>query len=160
MRTIFIVVSSIAALLFEELNNRIEILSKESLVSLGWIRQQELSDRLEDWKNQYDLVCRFVEQSNRCFGFLLLMITGNDFATCIFEFNNILENLDLKGSIIYIVRDKRFYRAMDVVYDSGSLVHMRSDPIKTCQFLHPILRFLIILVVAHSVGKNVFIFTK
>ena len=168
VRTTFIVFTSTASLLFEELDSRIENMAKQ----LADIDHEEhiSSAKLENWKDQYDMVCRFVEQINRVFGFFLLIITCHDFATCILDFSNILQHLDFKGLVEKIMIDAEaiFHtgidvmwmnlRSMDIIsnlHNDGKPKQLQSDPIKTCQFIHPLLRFLVILVASHMVGTKV-----
>ena len=86
VRTTFIIVSSTAALLFEELNQRVEDLAKKAVVDFN---EEKISKDLEEWKVHYDLVIVLVEIINRCFGTSLLLACAVDFAVAIIEFQNI-----------------------------------------------------------------------
>ena len=154
VRTTFIVLVLIAGLLFDTLGNYLENNTEIFLNNSNTM----MSVELENWKNQYDLVCRFVEQINRVFGFFLLMITGHDFATCIFDFNNILEHLDLKDNLnVFQAYDQHLsHEHIFFNTESESFISMKVSPLRTCQFLHPIARFLFILVASHSVGVKVY----
>ena len=148
VRIFFVAIASIVCLLFEELEHKIENMAIKS----------DIDDvELNELRNQYDLVCQLIEQINRCFGFFLLLITGHDFATSIFDFSNILDLKCLKiGKIWQTNTFKRYgFRSVDSVLENGIYVELKSDPIKNCQFWHPILRYLILLVASHNVGIKV-----
>ena len=170
VRTAFIVFASTASCLFDNLESEITSIMAQKRITDKNIDNE--SAKLENWKNQYDLVCRFVEQINRVFGFFLLIISIHDFANCILDFANILQHLDLKESLREILahadniaRSSRreleiSKNSIDIIRDpyhiyDDTFIHMKSDPIKTCQFLHPLVRFLLLLVVSHSVGVKV-----
>ena len=162
VRTTFIVLASIASLLFDQLAEETEQMAKK-LATSNELDQTEISIEIEDWKNRYHLVSRFVEKINRCFGLLILIITGHDFATSIFDFANILQHLDLKEALKNLLHDEassdNILKSIDIILISGSSTHnkkdMKVDPIKTFQFVHPILRFLVIVATSHSVGSKV-----
>ena len=163
VRTTFIVLTSIASLLFDQLAEETEQMAEKLATSNEQV-QTEISIELEDWKNKYHLVSRFVEQINQCFGLFLLIITGHDFATAIFDFANILQHLDLKKALQNIDHHQKMFdtihKSVDIITNhedslTDSTIHMKSDPIKTFQFVHPIFRFLVILVISHSVGSKV-----
>ena len=187
IRTTFIVVTSTTALLFEELDIRIEKMA----IRLGSevdSDEQEKMVQLNEWRCHYDLLCQLVELINHSFGFILLIITGHDFAIAILDFYRILENLDVakgwqkeylnsydvwntkknKFTELAVVREKK---TSDYVrnrhngeyvknshgnyeYHDNELL-MRSDPIRTCKFVHPLLRFLLILVTSNNLGSKV-----
>ena len=166
VRITFIVFASTASLLFDKLDNKIEEMAKMT------DDDEKLSLELDGWKNQYDLACRFVEKINQCFALSLLIITGNDFATCIFDFANILQHLDLKKSLQEMMdqfnhiahsigsETTALHDSMDIIRNpynefTKPFLHVKSNPIKTCQFWHPMLRFLVILVASHMVGTKV-----
>ena len=75
------------ALLHEELNDRSNALDEDCCVPSCTIYR---SSKLEDWRLHYDLVCRFVDMINGCFGPILLLQTAIGFAWPIFEFTQIL----------------------------------------------------------------------
>ena len=162
VRTTFIVLASIASLLFDQLAKETEQMAEKLATSIHHV-ETEISIELEDWKDNYHLVCRFVEQINQCFGIFLLIITGHDFATGIFDFANILQHLDLKDALKNIFQSDmisdNILESIDIVPIPGDFsshfLQMKSDPIRTFQFFHPIFRFLVILVTSHSVGLKV-----
>lgn len=65
---VFLVMVSIATLLFEELGDRIEGLARSS---------SHLSLSLNQWKRHYHLVCLYVESINKMFGLILLITVGH-----------------------------------------------------------------------------------
>ena len=166
VRTTFIVLASIASLFFYQLAEETEKMAKK-LATSNELVQTEISIEIEDWKNKYHLVSRFVEKINRCFGIFLLIITGHDFATGIFDFANILQKLDLKNALKKYLNHPNFWndiiKSLDIIPNPKARlsnqreerIQMKIDPIRTFQFVHPILRFLVILATAHSVGSKV-----
>ena len=125
-----------------------------------------LSKELNEWRSHYDLICELVQHINRCFGFYLLLITGHDFATSIFEFNHILDHIGVsKGQhtdFKSLTNHYKGYHSVDYVLktkenDSNpqEIFIFQSDPIITFQFAHPVLRFLVILVTSHNLGSKV-----
>ena len=88
VRITFFVMTSTAALLFEELDERVEKLAQKCANNSK--NSSEITADLHQWKIHYDLVCRFTESINICFGPSLLLICGIDFAIPIIEFQDIL----------------------------------------------------------------------
>ena len=169
VRTTFIVFAFTAALLFDELNQEIDNIVQKT-VDFSDYYKERMSEELETFKNQYDLVCRFVEQINQFFSLTLLIITGIDFATSILDFNNILEHLNLKNSLPKnYVSDNQIYFYVfngsiskydttdDVFFNTitASFFKMKTNPIRTFQFFHPILRWLVILIASNMVESKV-----
>jgi len=68
---------SIAWLLLSELNQRLEKLTKKARNNI------DISTNLDNWRQHHDLVCRLVDEINRHFGPVLLVIL---FHTCIVSF--------------------------------------------------------------------------
>ena len=159
IRTTLIVLTSTAALLFQELDDRIEKIAKKSENVLE-DDCANLSTELDEWRSHYDLLCELVQLINRCFGFSLLLITGHDFATSIFEFSNILDHIGVSKShhtdFNSLTNHYAEYHSVDFVLDKDSKPFLfKSDPIKTFQFAHPVLRFLVILVTSHNLNSKV-----
>ena len=173
IRTTFIVFTSTTALLFETVNERIEKIAKKALIDKEYSRQ-EIAFEMDELRCQYDLVCQLVEQVNRSFGFVLLIITGHDFATSIIDFGNILDYLEVGKtwlkSFAGRIEEIDFYYDTTFDHDFRSFgwtdsfrdfiygfhkYYLRSDPFKTFQFAHPVLRFLLLLVVSHRVRSKV-----
>ena len=158
VRTTFIALTSTTALLFQELDDRIEKIAKKSENVLE-DDCANLSTELDEWRSHYDLLCKLVKLMNRCFGFSLLLITGHDFATSIFEFNNILDHVGVsKGLHTDFENLNNYYQrysSIDYVLNGNILFFFKSDPIKTLQFVHPLLRFLAILITSHNVNSKV-----
>ena len=127
IRTTFVVMTSVAALLFEELDGRLEALAEKSNADVV-DNVQQISQNLAKWKSQYDLVIRFIEKINRTFGLVLLLTCAIDFAVPIVEFNSVLSELT-------------YNNGRDVKYNF--------------QFAHLILRFLVILIASHRVESKV-----
>ena len=57
-----------------------------------------MKTRLIKWRRQYGLICEFVDQINRCFGFILLIFVAEQFVICITYSFSIL--LDLQKDIV------------------------------------------------------------
>ena len=159
IRTIFVVLTSTAALLFKELDERMEKIAKQSETDPNPDRFQYQSTKLNEWRRHYDLICKLVELINRCFGFCLLLITTHDFATSIYDFSNLLDligvskdHTDFKN----LPNKWEKYQSVDFVLElNGNSVIFKSDPIKTFQFAHPVLRYFTILVSSYNVGSKV-----
>ena len=162
IRTCFVVFTTTAALLFDELDKRIEEMATKSADC------EEMMGQMNDWRSHYDLVCQLVEQINRSFGLVLLLITGHDFATAIMDFSNILNHLNVGNDWQKVVpiqghlMNNKFQAVDTVSYavrknniTTFEQLKMTSDPIKTFQFAHPILRFLLLLVTSNRVGAKV-----
>ena len=157
VRTTFIAFTSTAALLFQELDDRIEEIAKKSEI-VSDENCATLSSELDEWRSHYDLLCELVQLINRCFGFSLLLITGHDFATSIFEFNNILDHIGVsKGQHTDFNSLTNHWRGyIDYVLDKDDKLFLfKSDAIKSCQFAHPVLRFFVILVTSHNLNSKV-----
>ena len=87
VRTTFVAMVSTATLIIEELEERADEL--EEKLSTDPFNEQQQSNNLDEWKCQYDLVVRFIDQINRCFGIVLLLISATDFIIPVLEFKNI-----------------------------------------------------------------------
>ena len=57
-------------------------------------------------------------------------------------YNNKLQSIDV---LRIVDHSKRMFVA----------IHLKSDAIKTCKFLHPVLRFFLLVVISHRVGAKV-----
>ena len=164
IRTTFIVFTLIAGLLFEALDERIEKVINKSAIDQEYY-QLGMVKELDEFRSHYDLLCQWVEQINRSFGFVLLIITGHDFATAIMNFSNILDHLEIGQSFLkdMDLRVEGFtippkYEWTDYFFDplfEAKFIFLRSNPFKTCQFAHPVFRFLLLLVTSHRVGSKV-----
>ena len=86
VRTTFFVLTSVATLLFEELDGRLEELASQSNAESN---VQEISRHVRKWQMDYDLVVQLTEQINSVFGFILLVTCAIDFAVPIIEFSNV-----------------------------------------------------------------------
>ena len=132
--------------------------------------QQEITKQLDDLRRHYDLACQLVEQINRSFGFVLLLITVHDFSTCIMDFSNLLDHFGVGKRWQKNVEEDRlkqnYFQSIDIVRfkniannnesDTTEFIKMKSDPIQTCQFVHPLLRFLLLLVASNRVESKVY----
>ena len=169
IRTTFIVFTSIASILFEALEEKIEEMGKKSELDQEYSKQ-EMPEELDQLRRHYDLLCRLVEQINRSFGFVLLLITVHDFAISILDFNYILDHLKIGQGFLKDINNylytgyywwlgkPKHFEWTDYFFDplfEDDFIFLRSNPLKTCQFVHPILRFLLILVASHRVGSKV-----
>ena len=76
VRTIFMVLASVATLLFEELEKRVDD-QVDNLIAFNDKIQR--STFLDQWKTEYGLVVKFIDHFNRCFGCILLFISTIDF---------------------------------------------------------------------------------
>ena len=77
---VFLTMVFVAELLFQELNDRANDINLDE-------SRANRSDKLEDWRHHFDLVCTFLENINSCFGPVLLIQTALGFALPIFECN-------------------------------------------------------------------------
>ena len=86
VRSTFVVMTSVATLLLEELENRL----KEQLekMATGPFNEHQMSMDLDQWKCQWDLVARFIKQINRCFSIILLLTSASDFIVVATEFQH------------------------------------------------------------------------
>lgn len=80
---------------------------------------------LEHWRQHYILICQFVDEINIFFGPILLMFSAIGFAVPIFEFNKILQTRNYPHPRYYF------------------------------EFIHSIVRFLVILVPSYLVSQQV-----
>ena len=87
IRTTFVVMTSVATLLLEELEQRLE--EQAENLATSPFDEQQMSKDLDQWKYQYDLVVRLIEQINRCFSLELLLISQMDFIVSVTDFQNI-----------------------------------------------------------------------
>ena len=92
VRATFIIMSSTAVLLFDQLNQGIDDFVEKSTASNDSSDFHHQTEDLNQWKIHNDLVCLYTEQINRCFGISLLFICAVDFATPICEFQCILHH--------------------------------------------------------------------
>ena len=88
VRATYFVMTSVATLLFEELENRLEK-QAEYLTIATTFNEKQISKDLDQWKLEYDLLVLFVEQISCCFNFVLLLMTATDFIIPLVEFHNI-----------------------------------------------------------------------
>ena len=163
IRTTFIVFISIAALLFETLDERIEKIAKKASIDNEYC-EKEMATELDELRRHYDLVCQLVEQINRSFGFVLLLITGHDFSIAIMDFSNILDYLEVGQEFhkdTFTLNERGVpsqFKWTDFFYDpffEDNFIFLSGNPFKICKFVHPILRFLLLLVVSNRVGSKV-----
>ena len=85
---VFVTMTFVAILLFSELNNIAEVMSLDNSALVQSC--EDTKTNLENWRFDYELVCRFVEMVCSFFGPILLIKTALGFAIPIFEFNKIL----------------------------------------------------------------------
>lgn len=69
--TLFIVVVSVTALLFEELDDRVESILGSAM------DDSRFSTDLESWKRHHRLVCHVVDSINKTFGLIVLILLGH-----------------------------------------------------------------------------------
>lgn len=74
IQTLFYILIYAAMLLFKVLNERIAYLAKQ-----GRFTYPQMSAELEKWRCHHDMVCRFVEKTNRCFSVILVLILCHTF---------------------------------------------------------------------------------
>lgn len=85
----FVVLSFTAVLLFEELIEKAENINEEcSDINIPTSTHLNL-DKLGQY---YELVCRFVQKIEDCFGLVLLLETARTFSVSIYEFYQILQS--------------------------------------------------------------------
>ena len=80
---IFATLAFAAVVLFKELNERADDMTET-------IDFNNVSTELEEWRQHYDLVCRFVETIDDCFGWILLLQTALGFSVPIFDYYKLL----------------------------------------------------------------------
>lgn len=86
---LFAVLSFIAALLFEDLVERAKQIKEEC----GDVAiPSTISLHLDKIRYHYDLVCRFVQKIDDCFGLVLLLDTVRTFSVSIYGFYEILQS--------------------------------------------------------------------
>ena len=90
VRTTFFIMTSIATLLFDELDQGLNNLAEKSAQYDASSNRQKMSKYLDDWKFNYNLICEFTEQINQTFGVVLIIVCLIDYAVPIFEFANVL----------------------------------------------------------------------
>ena len=122
VRSTFFIIASIAALLFEKLDGQVEIISDESAANLSSDKTSKMSKGLDQWKSEYDIVCQFVDQINRCFGLFLFVTSVTDFSVTIIELQNIF--LDFSNPRYYFQFIHAFLRIM-FVYAIVHRVHSK-----------------------------------
>ena len=86
IRMLFFILVSLALHIFEELENRIELLFSKFSYRPNTKMTHDFSEQLEEWRHQYDLVCRFVDQINKSFGLIILIILAYSVAVSIATF--------------------------------------------------------------------------
>ena len=122
---VFVSIALITSLLVEELVNRADDKSEDSSIDLPNV----LSANLEQWRNHYYSIIKFIDKTNHYFGVILLIQTSIGFAVPIFE--------------IYFP----FYKILQT---------KEQYPIYDFAFIHTILRFLLIVVPSYLVSQQVF----
>ena len=90
VRATFITMNFVASLVFEEMNDEISILAQNSADPN---QHDSLPFKLKRLIRNNDLACRLVEQINKCFDSVLLIIAANDFITAIFDFHYVQQYL-------------------------------------------------------------------
>ena len=86
--TVFITLALIASCLLNESAQRADDLNEN--ISPTTVDDANLTESLEEWRRQFNMICMFTEQINRVFGIVLLLQTALAFSSPIFEFNEIL----------------------------------------------------------------------
>ena len=79
--------------LAKEIKHNSAILSTDSAHAEATMKSQ-----LVKWRRHYGLICEFVDQINRCFGFILLVFVAEQFIICITYSFSIL--LDLQKDVV------------------------------------------------------------
>lgn len=144
----FFVFTSIVTILFEELGKQIEDLyendsSDNNAKEMVWI--------LEKSTDNCDLIARLIQKINRCFGLILLLISGGDFLFSIFAFCEILEKLNFSES--GVMDYYHFYLLSFFAYSSIP----QSLKMATFYFVYTTTRYLLILFSSNRVASSVII---
>ena len=105
VRTTFMIMTSTATLLFEELGQRIDDLAEKLAQPSSNVHK--MSKYLDEWKSHYNLVCEVTEHINRSFGVALILVCLIDFAVPIIQFANVLHfqgtNIQYNLQFIHII---------------------------------------------------------
>ena len=88
IETTFYVMTSTAALLFEELQTKMKEISVKSNGNQSDFSQ--LAYQLDQWNKHHDLVCRLVDNIDDCFGLVLLITVGHIFITYSTSFSELV----------------------------------------------------------------------
>ena len=151
VRITFIALTCVAALIYEEIDEEISDLAEQSVIPDDQGSLERNSDRLID---HYDLACRLVEQINRCFASVLLIITATDFTIAIFEFFQIFITLRREG----VRYNNKFYETADELYvarNSDGTINVQRITVIVISFVHVIFRFFAILAASHHATSKV-----
>lgn len=160
VRVTVIAISFIAVLLFEELDEQIETMTEISPSRPSDTKyNEEMSQRLRKWRCHYDLVSQFVEQINQCFGPVLLIATAVDFCTAIYQFHDILQYMDLCGTIVSRTFYDQKYRTMenpiDLIAFNGYTPKVVYAEMCFFQCFNVFLRFSALLLASNGVASKV-----
>lgn len=134
VRISFVALTWTATLLFENLGEQLETLLKNDNSDPD--DEETIVGKMEEWMRQYDLTRQFVEEMNRCFGIILIIVTAGDFASTIMQASEILEYLNLKRTYALKIYDQ----------DEGWSI---------CDLSHTVFRNLLMLASAYRVHSSV-----
>ena len=96
VRGTFLLVTSIATIFLEELENKIQLLAENSddQSDRSSANAKNMPKDLEEWKIQYELIARYIHQINKSFGVVLLLILIVDQYVAAIECFNIMVTWD------------------------------------------------------------------
>lgn len=94
---VFICLTWMASMTLEALAKEIKLKSEIPFMDSSHA-ETTIKNQLIKWRRDYGLICEFVDQINRCFGFILLVFVTDQFIICITYSFSIL--LDLEKDIV------------------------------------------------------------
>ena len=150
IRVTFVALTSIAVLIFEEIEEEIENLAE---MSNDPEQHDSLAINLDQLIVHNDLACRLIQQINRCFGFVLLIITAMDFISTIYEFYLIKTEL----SVDKWTNNLLFYKTWEDVSPAlpKKNKYIYKGILHCAKFCHDIVYYTVLLIASHRINSKV-----
>ena len=100
IRTTFVVMVSIAALVLDELSGQIERMAAKST------DPEQMSKNIDEWKSNYDLAFELCEHINGCFSPVVFLL---------FSFDNILAIIECQNILIQSTNPRYYFHFLHII---------------------------------------------
>ena len=153
VRVTFVAMTFVASLIFDEIGEEIVNLTD---ISIDPKAKALLSINCGRLISHNDLAIRLIEQINKNFGFVLLIISAIDFSSAIFYFNQIKSQVAVRiERSLFAFEMDAYYTDKDVKFHKTSSLDFYEAIFSCAQFLHSVARFTGLLIASHRVNAKV-----
>ena len=155
IRIIFIAMTFIASLVFEEVDEEINYLEELSTDNID--KGDSLLPKLKEMMSHYNMAFKLVEKINQCFALILLIVTVTDFSTAIHKVYQLFISLRRAGNLEMhdnFMHDHREFSDDLLVGSLGSNI-FEMCVVFYVEFIHTILRFTVLLIASQRLNSKV-----